>query len=290
MGLAAGADVASVIRFPVERRHQTGAARLAAEKAVVPIRPVAPPFFGWRTGTVNYYEHHLGDYDGATAHLSWLEDCAYRRLLTCYYRNESPIPADIKQACRLVRATTKQERAAVESVLREFFHPTDDGWRNARCDAEIDRFKEKASKARSSANARWSGKQTHREYDANALRTHNGSPCQRNANALPTQCEGNALQTPDTRREDSESLRRLRDSGVPPIVASAPEPPEDPLKTLWKLGVSILGEDARTAIGKAIKRVGPGKVGEVLGYMAVRPPADPMPYFQRATQERGVQV
>lgn len=89
---------------------------------------------------MNYYEHHLGDYDGATAHLSWLEDCAYRRLLSLYYRTESPIPADIKQACRLVRAVSKPEREAVEQVLREFFDLQDDGWHNTRCDADIATF------------------------------------------------------------------------------------------------------------------------------------------------------
>lgn len=91
---------------------------------------------------MNYYEHHLGDYDGATAHLSWLEDCAYRRLLSLYYRAEAPIPADIKQACRLVRAATKPERDAVEQVLREFFELQDDGWHNTRCDTDIATFHE----------------------------------------------------------------------------------------------------------------------------------------------------
>ena len=89
---------------------------------------------------MNYYEHHLGDYDGATAHLTWSEDCAYRRLICLYYRTEAPIPADIKQAWRLVRATSKLERDAVEQVLREFFDLRDDGWHNARCDADIGAF------------------------------------------------------------------------------------------------------------------------------------------------------
>ena len=91
---------------------------------------------------MNYYEHHLGDYDGATAHLSWLEDCAYRRLLSVYYRTERPIPADMKQACRLVRATSKAERDAVAQVLNEFFQLTDAGWRNRRCDEVIRAYME----------------------------------------------------------------------------------------------------------------------------------------------------
>lgn len=104
---------------------------------------------------MNYYEHHLGDYDGATAHLTWLEDCAYRRLICLYYRTERPLPADTKQVCRLVRATSKAERAAVLQVLEEFFELQDDGWHHDRCDAEIARFQEKSEKARRSVAKRW---------------------------------------------------------------------------------------------------------------------------------------
>ena len=86
---------------------------------------------------MNYYDHHIGDYDADTAHLTWLEDMAYTRLMRLYYRKEAPIPGDIAQACRLVRATSKEERAAVETVLREFFALMEDGWHQSRCDGEI---------------------------------------------------------------------------------------------------------------------------------------------------------
>ena len=70
---------------------------------------------------MNYYEHHIRDYDAATAHLTWDQDMAYSRLLRWYYRKEQPIPADIAEACRQVRASSKPQRDAVEAVLREFF-------------------------------------------------------------------------------------------------------------------------------------------------------------------------
>lgn len=89
---------------------------------------------------MNYYEHHIGDYDAATAHLSMLEDAAYSRLMRLYYRKECPIPADIATACRLIRASSKDERKAVETVLREFFVLGDDGWHQVRCDADIARY------------------------------------------------------------------------------------------------------------------------------------------------------
>jgi uncharacterized protein YdaU (DUF1376 family) len=86
---------------------------------------------------MNYYEHHIRDYDAATAHLSWDEDMAYTRLMRWYYRKEQPIPADIKEACRQVRATTKIQREAVAAVLNEFFVLQDDGWHQETCDDAI---------------------------------------------------------------------------------------------------------------------------------------------------------
>jgi uncharacterized protein YdaU (DUF1376 family) len=89
---------------------------------------------------VNYYEHHIRDYDAATAHLSWDEDMAYTRMLRWYYRKEQPLPVEVSEVCRLVRATSKQQRAAVEAVLREFFVLREDGWHNEKCDQVLDQY------------------------------------------------------------------------------------------------------------------------------------------------------
>ena len=91
---------------------------------------------------MNYFELHVGDYDAATAHLTMLEDAAYGRMLRVYYRTEKPLPADVKQVCRLVRAQSKQERDAVQSVLADFFKLEADGWHQARADEELARFRE----------------------------------------------------------------------------------------------------------------------------------------------------
>lgn len=89
---------------------------------------------------MNFYEHHLGDYVRDTAHLSMLEDGCYRRLLDCYYVREAPLPREVKEVQRLVRAASAAERKAVETVLREFFVDTEEGWRHKRCDVEIARY------------------------------------------------------------------------------------------------------------------------------------------------------
>ncbi len=104
---------------------------------------------------MNYYPFHIGDYVSATRHLSWVEDCAYRRLLDTYYTTERPLPVEPRAVCRLVLATTEEQREAVLIVLQEFFEETPDGWISRRADAEILAMREKQQKQRDRANKRW---------------------------------------------------------------------------------------------------------------------------------------
>lgn len=156
---------------------------------------------------MHYYEHHIGDYAEATAHLSWLEDAAYSRLLRKYYASEQPLPADLKAVQRLVGARSKDEREAVESVLREFFVLQDDGWHQHRCDEEIKRTNSKRTKAKRSAETRWSAMRTHSETDANALPTDS----ERSAKAMLSN-----HQAPITKHQ--------REPDAEPRQPSAPDP------------------------------------------------------------------
>ena len=92
---------------------------------------------------MNYFELHIGDLTEATAHLTILEDGVYGRLMRKYYATEKPLPADLKTLQRLIGARSKDEREAVETVLRDFFELQDDGWHQSRCDAEIAAYHEK---------------------------------------------------------------------------------------------------------------------------------------------------
>ena len=89
---------------------------------------------------MNYFEHHIGDYAESTMHLTFVEDAAYHRLMRKYYAKEKPIPADLKDAQRLVGARTKEERCAVETVLKEFFFLEQDGWHQKKCDEVIEKY------------------------------------------------------------------------------------------------------------------------------------------------------
>ena len=92
---------------------------------------------------MNFYAFHVGDYASATRHLTWDEDCAYRRLLDVYYTREEPFPDDMRAIYRLVVASTPEQRQAVEVVLHEFFVQTDAGWISPRADREIDSMRVK---------------------------------------------------------------------------------------------------------------------------------------------------
>lgn len=89
---------------------------------------------------MNYFEFHLGDYAEATQHLTFIEDAAYSRLLRKYYATEKALPCNVAAVARLVAARTDEERAAVETVLLEFFELREDGWHNKRCDEDIARY------------------------------------------------------------------------------------------------------------------------------------------------------
>ena len=95
---------------------------------------------------MNYYEHHLGDYSKDTAHLTMIEHGAYRLLLDRYYGTEQGIPAD--QAHRIARARTKDEKAAVDVVLAEFFQLVDGAWINRRAEEEIAKAQVKINAAK----------------------------------------------------------------------------------------------------------------------------------------------
>ena len=91
---------------------------------------------------MNYVELHIGDFEKATAHLTACEDGIYGRLLRRYYDTEAPLGLDLSALQRLVRARTRDEKQAVQTILEEFFQKADDGWHHSRCDEVLEKFKE----------------------------------------------------------------------------------------------------------------------------------------------------
>lgn len=82
---------------------------------------------------MHYYNFNIGDYMKHTLHLTFEEDLAYRRLLDMYYDTEAPIPNNIPLVSRRLRMGSE----VVESVLKEFFEFSEEGYKNYRADGEI---------------------------------------------------------------------------------------------------------------------------------------------------------
>lgn len=155
--------------------------------------------------SVNYIELHIGDFERDTAHLTVCEEGVYGRLLRLYYKNEGPLADDVPALQRLVRARSRDEKAAVPAMLREFFNLVDGAWQQGRCDREIAKYQDKRAKAQRSAKARWNDS----EGNADAMRTHT---------------EGNAHQTPDSSLHASIP----ESSSYPPAAVGQVEGHENP--------------------------------------------------------------
>lgn len=141
---------------------------------------------------MNYWERHIGDYARDTAHLTMIEHGAYSLLLDRYYATERPIPAD--QVHRLARARTRDEKAAVDSVLAEFFVLIGGEWHHNRADREIEKASGRINAAKE--NGKKGGrprKQTETQEKPN------GFPL---GSDLKTQTK--ALHTPDTKHQTPE--------------------------------------------------------------------------------------
>lgn len=150
---------------------------------------------------MHYYQFNIGDYAAHTAHLDEIEDLAYRRMLDYCYLNECGLPETVEEIARVIRMRTHCERIA--TVLLEFFTLHSDGtYRNKRVEDEIVAFREKSKKASESARKRWEND------DANALRTE----CEGNANHKPITNNHKPITNKNTtprKRDDTVSVDYL---------------------------------------------------------------------------------
>ncbi len=105
---------------------------------------------------MNYYPHHLGDYAKDTSHLSMTEHGAYRLLMDHYYATEHPLPADLVALCRIARASSKAEKAAVQTVSASFFSLKNGFLEHKRVNVEILAYRR--LKQRNIENGRFGGR------------------------------------------------------------------------------------------------------------------------------------
>lgn len=96
---------------------------------------------------MNYYPHHISDFNNATRHLTRIERSIYRDLIEHYYDSEAPIENDIAKISRKIIAVTPEEKSAIETILEEYFSLIDGFWFHARCDEELAKYRDKSEKA-----------------------------------------------------------------------------------------------------------------------------------------------
>ncbi|MFH4175015.1 YdaU family protein, partial [Acinetobacter baumannii] len=103
---------------------------------------------------MNYYQHHIGDFNNATRHLSLIERAIYRDLLDMYYDTEKAIDASsIDRLARRLQCTTEEQKEALKYVLDEFFILEEGVYRNNRCEREIAEYHGKKKQASEAGKA-----------------------------------------------------------------------------------------------------------------------------------------
>lgn len=130
---------------------------------------------------MHFYKFNIGDYARSTRHLSNEEDLAYRRLLDMYYENEAPIPVETQWVARRIRVASE----VVQIVLEDMFELTEDGWKHARCEADIEEYQRNAERNREN------GKRGGRPKSVSKKPKQNPAGSQSDAS-------GNPNQTPNT--------------------------------------------------------------------------------------------
>lgn len=182
---------------------------------------------------MHYFQFSIGDYARDTAHLTEMEDLAYRRMLDLYYKIEGPLPSDAQEIARLVRMRSHCDCIAV--VLKDFFVLSPDGYRNMRADSELEQIYAKSAKARESAKARWNkiNGLKNAEDEANAMRTQ----CERNADDMRTGCEQDATHYPlpiTHNQLPKEEIKTKKPRSLALDYSSWPSMPSDEVLSDWQ--------------------------------------------------------
>lgn len=204
---------------------------------------------------MNFWKRHIGDYIRDTAHLSLLEHGVYARLLDVYYSRECGIPE--AEVYRLVGARSREEKAAVDSVLREFFEVDGGNWIQSRCEREISEAKAKAARNREV------GKMGGRPKAKPKQDGSNQKP-RKNPDGFLFEPTNNPSQTPDSRLEEKDS---------PPLSRQA---------SVWDLWTSIAGESKRGVLGKLIRDHGEDRALLAVSKLSLlREKVDPVAYVTK---------
>lgn len=128
---------------------------------------------------MHYYQFNIGDYSSHTAHLTPLEDIAYRRMIDWCYLHEKPLPSSVQEIGKKIRM--QEHTDCIALVLEEFFVCKNNEYLHERIVQEIKNYKTLSNKRKKAANKRWAASGVTVKGDASALQVQSKS----NANHKP---------------------------------------------------------------------------------------------------------
>lgn len=230
---------------------QHSAARLITDGNV--LATLLPRIFFMAPGlgeSMNYYKHHIGDYIRDTAHLTALEDGIYRRLLDQYYLHEKPLSSNCQALAKQMRLHTEEERAALASILAEFFTLIDDGYRQKRCDDEIKRANEIIEK-----------------------RKESGSKGGRSKSLAFAKQKG---------KQNADTRAGVTTTPLPKSITgtNVPDEKSSSAPTVWDLWVALAGVKHRSTLGAFIRDYGEDAVSNAVAEASRKRPGDPVSYLR----------
>ena len=82
---------------------------------------------------MDWYKFNLRDYLAVTKHLPDAEDLAFRRLIDLYYFEEKPLTLDHEELIKRIGLDWE----CIEPILRDFFHPTPEGYVNYALEEDL---------------------------------------------------------------------------------------------------------------------------------------------------------
>ena len=181
---------------------------------------------------MNYYQHHIGDFNNATRHLSLIERAIYRDLLDMYYDTEQAIDAsNLDRLARRVQCSTDEQVSALKYVLDEFFTLNDGVYVNNRCEREIAEFhgkKKQASEAGKASAAKRAAKKNNQSNGGSSngdqVSNENSTTVENPLNEKLTDEQLTINHKPVTNIIDSSSNAREENFPLPPIQFSQYQP------------------------------------------------------------------
>ena len=177
---------------------------------------------------MNYYQHHIGDFNNATRHLSLIERAIYRDLLDMYYDTEQAIDAsNLDRLARRVQCSTEEQVNALKYVLDEFFNLDNGMYVNNRCEREIAEYHGKKKQASDAGKASAAKRAAKKKNPSNGGSSNDNE--QPNENSTTVEAPLNEEQSyvqptinhkPLTNNQfidSSSNVREAENSGIPPI-------------------------------------------------------------------------